>query len=72
VIALEEYDKEHPTSVIEIFMFTDNFVMECAYFCGASTNLILFGLVLRLRVLEMRMGWKIHMINVAGMRIIVQ
>jgi hypothetical protein len=53
-------------------MFTDNFVTECACFRGTPTSLILFGLVLRLRILEMRMGWKIHVIHVAGTRMIEQ
>jgi hypothetical protein len=53
-------------------MFTDNYVTECAYFKGTSYSPILFGLVLRLRKLELHSGWKIHVINIAGTRMISQ
>jgi hypothetical protein len=53
-------------------MFTDNYVTECAYFKGTSSSPIMFGLVLRLRKLELHSGWKIHVINIAGTRMISQ
>jgi hypothetical protein len=53
-------------------MFTDNYVTECAYFKGTSSSPILFGLVLRLRKLELHSGWKIHVIHIAGTRMISQ
>jgi hypothetical protein len=56
VIALEEYARDHKDSAVELFMFTDNFVTECAYFRGTSTIPIMFELVLRLRKLELLYG----------------
>jgi hypothetical protein len=45
-IAIEEYAQKNPWVAVELFMFTTNFVTECAYFCGTPMILILFGLVL--------------------------
>lgn len=56
----------------EIFMFTDNFVTERAYFRGTSKSKELFDLVLRLRRLEMTGELFIHLIWVAGTRMIAQ
>jgi hypothetical protein len=53
-------------------MFTDNFVTECAFFKGTSSSNSLFELVLRLRLLEMHSGWKLHVIHIAGTRMIRQ
>jgi hypothetical protein len=53
-------------------MFNDNYVTECAYFKGTSSSPIMFGLVLRLRKLELHSGWKIHVIHIAGTRMISQ
>lgn len=56
----------------EVFMFTNNFVTERAYFKGTSKNKDLFELVLRLRKLEMKGELFIHLIWVAGTRMIEQ
>jgi hypothetical protein len=56
----------------EIFMFTDNFVTERAYFRGTSKSKQLFELILRLRKLEMAGELFIHLIWVAGTRMIAQ
>jgi hypothetical protein len=71
---LESFSKYHHDAAIEVFMFTDNYVTECAYFEGTSSSPIMFGLVLRLRKLELHSGWKIHVIHiaVAGTRMISQ
>ena len=53
-------------------MFTDNFVTECAFYKGTSGSEPLFELVLRLRLLEMHAGWKLHVIHVAGTLMIRQ
>jgi hypothetical protein len=53
-------------------MFTYKYVTECAYFRGTSSSHILFGLVIRLRKLELYSGWKIHVIHIAGTRMISQ
>lgn len=56
----------------EIFMFTDNTTAEAAFFKGTSSSELLFELVLRLRKLEMTGKCVIHMIHVAGTRMINQ
>ena len=56
----------------EIFMFTDNSTAESAYFKGTSSSELLFGLVLRLRKIEMTGRCALHVIHVAGTRMIWQ
>ena len=56
----------------EIFMFTDNSTAESAHFRGTSGSRRLFGLVLRLRKLEMERECLIHLVHVAGTRMIFQ
>ena len=54
-------------------MFTDNLVTERAFFNGTcSRSRLLFELVLRLRLLEMHSGWKLHAIHIAGTRMTCQ
>lgn len=54
----------------EIFLFTDNFVAERAYFRGTASTELLFELVLRLRVLEMNGDIFLNLIWCAGTRMI--
>lgn len=56
----------------EVFMFTDNSTAEAAFFKGTSTSELLFELVLRLRKIEMSGKCVVHMIHVAGTRMIHQ
>ena len=56
----------------EIFIFTDNSTAEAAFFKGSSKSRALFELVLELRELEMNNKTKIHVIHVAGTRMIAQ
>jgi hypothetical protein len=56
----------------EIFLFTDNFVAERAYFRGTASTKLLFDLVLRLRVLQMKGDIFLHLIWCAGTRMIMQ
>jgi hypothetical protein len=72
VIALEEYFTKTEIHDVEMFMFTDNFVLENALYRGISSNPILFGLVLRLRLLGMHGGWNLHVIHIAAKRTIQQ
>jgi hypothetical protein len=51
-------------------MFTDKMVSENAFYRGTSSSPFLFELVLRLRLLEMHGGWKLHVIHIAGKRMI--
>jgi hypothetical protein len=53
---LEYFAQAHLGAAIEVFMFTNNYVTECAYFRGTSSSTILFDLVLRLRRLELHSG----------------
>jgi len=57
---------------LEVFLFTDNSVAEGAFYKGTSSSRKLFELVLRLRLLEMTAGFKVHIIHVAGSRMIQQ
>jgi hypothetical protein len=54
----------------ELFMFTDNSTAEAAFFKGTSTSEKLFNLVLRLRKIEMEGKLFIHLVHVAGTRMI--
>ena len=56
----------------ELFMFTDNATAEAAYFKGSSKSEALFNLVLRLRKIEMSGKCVLHMIHIAGTRMIWQ
>jgi hypothetical protein len=56
----------------EIFMFTDNSTAEAAFFKGTSSSELLFNLIIRLRKIEMSGVCIIHMIHVAGTRMIWQ
>jgi hypothetical protein len=56
----------------ELFLFTDNAVAEGAFFRGTSPNPKLFGLILRLRQLEMHYSLRLHVIHVAGQRMVAQ
>jgi hypothetical protein len=72
VESLEAEVREHGLRDCEIFLFTDNTTAEAAYWKGTSKSEWLFELVLRLRLLEMRNDLIIHVIHVAGKRMIAQ
>jgi hypothetical protein len=57
---------------VELFLFTDNIVAEGAFYRGTSSNPKLFSLILRLRNLETSYGLRLHVIHVAGKRMIAQ
>jgi hypothetical protein len=56
----------------EIFMFTDNATVESCAERGTSSSPKLLALVVRLRLLSTRVGIKLHLIHVAGTRMIAQ
>jgi hypothetical protein len=56
----------------ELFIFTDNYVTERAFFRGTSESPDLCALVLRLRLLEMQGHIFLRLIWVAGTRMIAQ
>jgi hypothetical protein len=72
VEALEESFNKGWLDDREIFMFTDNSTAESAYFKGTSSSELLFALVLRLRKVEMSGKCMIHLVHVAGTRMIWQ
>ena len=57
---------------VELFFFTDNSVSESVSYRGNSTSPILFELILRLWSLEMKHKCTLHLIHVAGTRMIAQ
>ena len=69
---IEEAFNEGLLDNCELFMFTDNATAEAAYFKGSSKSESLFKLVLRLRKIEMSGKCIIHMIHIAGTRMIWQ
>jgi hypothetical protein len=56
----------------KLFMFTDNFVAESAFYKGTSTSPRLFDLVLRLWCLQMSGDIALHVIHIAGTRMIAE
>ena len=54
----------------EVFMFTDNSVAERAYYKGTSSDKHLFELVLRLRKIAMKGDLILHVVHIAGTRMI--
>lgn len=72
VVYIESIYKKGLLDDCELFMFTDNSTAEAAYFKGTSKSELLFDLVLRLRKIEMEGKCILHMIHVAGTRMIWQ
>jgi len=56
----------------ELFVFTDNTSAESAFYKGTSSSKRLFELTLDLRKLQMNDGLALHLIHVAGKRMIAQ
>jgi hypothetical protein len=54
----------------ELFIFTDNTTAEAAYYKGNSDSRALFELVVRLRRLDMVGGLRLHVVHIAGTRMI--
>ena len=56
----------------ELFLFTDNTTAEAAFYRGTAGSKLLFMLVMRLRKLEMRGDFQLHVVHIAGTRMIEQ
>lgn len=56
----------------ELFIFTDNSTAEGAFYKGNTPSRTLFDLILRLRLIDMQGQLKLHVIHVAGSRMIAQ
>jgi hypothetical protein len=72
IYAIEEAVKKGLLNDAELFVFTDNTTAESAFYKGTSSSRRLFELVLRLRKLQMHSGLTLHIIHVAGKRMIAQ
>ena len=72
VEALESRGESGMLGGMELFFFTDNSTAEATYYKGSSSSKKLFKLIVRLRNLELSQGCKIHLIHVAGTRMIHQ
>jgi len=70
--AIEDAHSKGLLSDSELFVFTDNSAAEGAFYKGTSSSRRLFDLILRLRSLEMHGGLSLHVIHVAGKRMIAQ
>ena len=56
----------------EVFIFTDSTAADAGFYRGTSSSPKLFSLVLRLRRIELTGLLKLHVIHVAGTRMIDQ
>jgi hypothetical protein len=72
VEALESRCKDKMLGGMELFFFTDNSTAEATFYKGSSSSKKLFELIVRLKNLELGQGCKIHLIHVAGSRMIKQ
>ena len=66
VESLEEEGADGNLDESEVFMFTDNSTVESYVARGSSSSPKLLSLVIRLQMLSLRVGIKIHVFHVAG------
>ena len=72
IMALEEEAEAGRLAGVELFIFTDNTTAESAFHTGTSSSKTLFELVVRVKRLELSQSLKLHVIHVAGKRMIKQ
>jgi hypothetical protein len=72
VESLELQVREGRMVEAEVFLFTDNYTAKAVFYKRNSTSKKLFELVLRLRRLEMEAKMVLHVIHVAGTRMILE
>ena len=72
VIFLEDLYARECLNGCEVFIFTDSTTAEAGFYRGTSSSPKLFSLVLRLRRIELTGLTKLHVIHVAGTRMIDQ
>jgi hypothetical protein len=70
VDAVEKECKEGRLEDVELFLFRDNSTAESAFYHGTLSSKLLFKLVLRLRLAEMKYHLKIHLVRIPGSRMI--
>ncbi len=72
VKTVEEEAEEGHLKDGELWIFTDNSTAESYFFKGGLTSKLLHELVLHLRKAEMKFGFTLHLVHVAGTRMIAQ
>ncbi len=72
VDTVEDEAKEGYLKDVELWLFTDDSTAESCFFKGGSSSKLLHHLVLRLRKAEMNYGFTLHVVHVAGTRMIAQ
>ena len=72
VETVEEEAKEGLLKDSELWIFTDNSTTKSCFFRGGSTSKLLHELVLCLQKAEMTCGFTLHLVHVAGTRMIAQ
>jgi hypothetical protein len=64
--------KQGELSGVEIFIFTDNSTAEAAFCRGSSSNQKLYGMIREVKAMEMLFETRVHVVHVAGKRMIAQ
>ena len=72
VEAVEDEAKEGRLRGAELWLFTDNSTAESCFFRGSSKSKLLHALVIRLKKVEMETGMTLHVVHVAGTRMMAQ
>jgi hypothetical protein len=72
IYAIEDAYNKQLLNDVELFFFTDNTTAESVFYKGTSTSERLFNLILRLRKIQMTGCMILHIIHVAGKRMIAQ
>ena len=72
VDTVEEEAREGHLKNGELWLFTDNSTSESCFFQSGSSSKLLHGLVLQLRKAEVKYGFTLHLVHVAGTRMIAQ
>ena len=70
--AVEEHSSEGQLDNCDLFLFTDNTTAESAFYKGTSKSRKLFDLVVRLQRLQMKQNMHLHVMHVAGKRMMAQ
>lgn len=72
VDAVKDAHASHGLEGYELWLFSDNEVTEGVYYKGTSQDPELFGLMLELRLLALNAGFSVHIVHIAGTRMIQQ
>jgi hypothetical protein len=72
IYAIEDAYSKQLLNDLELFFFTDNSTAEAVFYKGTSTSEKLFNLILRLREIQMSGCLILHVIHIAGKRMIAQ